>query len=78
MFVQRKYLLKNQRVRTHQFHSGIHLNKFSYNSSNNILLMVKKSELEIWSLQIRSFQRIPARNCVLVLLEHHQSTQHGS
>jgi hypothetical protein len=38
---------------------------------------VKKSELQIWSLQISNFERIPARNCMLTFLEHHQSNQHG-
>jgi hypothetical protein len=38
---------------------------------------VKSSELEIWSLQIPSFERIQACNYMLVLLEHHQSIQHG-
>jgi len=36
-----------------------------------------KNKLEIWSLQIPSFQRIQARNCVLAFFEHHQSIQHG-
>ncbi len=36
--------------------------------------VVKISELETRSLQISSFQRIPARNCVPAFLEHHQST----
>jgi len=39
--------------------------------------MVKESELQIWSLQISSFQQIPAREGVLALLEYYQSTQHG-
>jgi hypothetical protein len=39
--------------------------------------MVKKSELEILSLQIPGFQRIQARNCVFGFIEHHQSIQHG-
>jgi hypothetical protein len=38
---------------------------------------VKKGELQIWSLQIFCFQRMLARNCVLVILERHQLTQHG-
>jgi len=38
---------------------------------------VNPSELQIWSLQISSLERIPAHKCVLSFLEHHQSTQHG-
>ncbi len=38
---------------------------------------VNQSELQIWSLQISSLERIPAHECVLTFLEHHQSTQHG-
>ncbi len=41
------------------------------------LILVNQSELQIWSLQISSLERISARNCVLTFLEHHQSTQHG-
>jgi hypothetical protein len=40
------------------------------------LIRVNQSELQIWSLQISSLERISARNCVLIFLEHHQSTQH--
>jgi hypothetical protein len=39
----------------------------------DINLLVKKSELEILSLQIPSFQQIQARNCVLGFFEHCQS-----
>jgi hypothetical protein len=38
---------------------------------------VKKGGLQIWSLQISCFQRMPGRNNVLVFLEHHQLTQHS-
>jgi hypothetical protein len=38
---------------------------------------VKRSELEIWSLQIPNLERIPALNCVQNFFEHPQSTQHG-
>ena len=41
------------------------------------LFLVKKSELQIWSLRISDVQRIPARNCVLAFLKHDQSTQYG-
>ncbi len=37
---------------------------------------VKNIELEIWSLQTPSFRLISAHNCVLALVDHHQSTQH--
>jgi hypothetical protein len=36
-------------------------------------MMGQKTELEILSLQIPSFQRIQARNGVLAFFEHHQS-----
>jgi hypothetical protein len=39
--------------------------------------LVQESELQIWSLRISSFQQIPAHNCVLVFLEHHQTIQYG-
>ncbi len=39
--------------------------------------MVNQGELQIWSLRISNWERIPAHNCVLTFLEHHQSTQHG-
>jgi hypothetical protein len=38
---------------------------------------VGQSELQIWSLEISNLERIPACNCVLTFLEHHQSTRHG-
>jgi len=41
------------------------------------IIAVNQSELQIWSLQISSLERIPAHKCVLTFLEHHQSTQHG-
>jgi len=41
------------------------------------LIMVKKSESKIWGLQIPSFQRIPGGNCMVAILKHHQSIQHG-
>ncbi len=46
----------------------------------NLLLTifpVKQGELQIWSLHISCFQRMLARNRVLVFLEHHQLTQPG-
>jgi hypothetical protein len=39
--------------------------------------MVNQSELQICSLQISNFKRIPARKCMLTFLEHRQSIHHG-
>jgi hypothetical protein len=36
--------------------------------------MVKKGELQIWSLRIWDVQRIPARDYALAFLNHDQST----
>ncbi len=44
---------------------------------DNIILMAKKDELHIWSLQIFCFPRMLARNCMLVFLKQHHLTQHG-
>ncbi len=38
--------------------------------------MVKKSELQIWSLRIAGVRGISARNCLLPFLKHDQSTQY--
>ncbi len=44
--------------------------------SNIQLLMVKESELQIWSSQTSRFQRNPARDYVFVFLWHHRSIEH--
>jgi hypothetical protein len=41
------------------------------------LFEIKKSELEIRSLQAPSFQRIQASICVLAVFHHHEPTQRG-
>jgi hypothetical protein len=55
----------------------INTNVYFFKNKSRDLLLVKKSELEIWSLQIPNFQRIQARNCVLAAFHHHDSTQRG-
>jgi hypothetical protein len=51
---------------------------YSYCSIHrSMYVAVKKSELDIWSLQFSNVQRIPACNWVLAFLKHHQSTHYG-
>ena len=40
------------------------------------IFWVKKSELQIWSLQTSIFQRIPTRDYVFVFLVHHRPIEH--
>jgi hypothetical protein len=54
-------------------YTGQKLQKFMENAQ----LAVKKSKLEISSLQISSFRQIQARSCVLAFSEHYQTIQHG-
>ncbi len=58
----------------------VNINYWSAESDDEIVDMseneVNQSELQIWSLQISSLERISARKWVLIFLEHYQSTEH--